>query len=80
MCMFSERLQILLTPQQRTRLTEEAKRRGTSVTALVREAIDKGFGVPEGADRRRAFESITKRSARFFPPDVLDKMIEGRFD
>src|ERR1700736_293743 len=43
-CMLNERLQILIRPDQRRRLEAEARRRGTSVAALVREAVDSRFG------------------------------------
>ncbi len=80
MCMYSERFQILLTPYQRRHLQEEAKRRGTSVTALIREAVDQHLGViPEG-DRKRAYRSIIARQARFVSPDQLDDLVEGRFE
>jgi hypothetical protein len=43
MCMLSERLQILLDADRRERLEREAAARGTSVAAVVREAIDLAF-------------------------------------
>jgi hypothetical protein len=43
MCMLSQRLQVLLDAEQRSRLEQEAEARGTSVAALVREAIDVAF-------------------------------------
>lgn len=52
MHMLSERLQILLDPDRRRRLEEEAASRGTSVAALIREAIDLAF--PSTGDDRRA--------------------------
>lgn len=79
-CMYSERLQILLTQDQRRRLREEAKRRKTSVTALVREAVDEHFGVvPEGS-REQAYQSIVARRSRYVAPDKLDELVEGRFE
>ena len=38
--MFTERLQVLMSKEQRRRLEAEAKRRHSSVGALIREAID----------------------------------------
>jgi len=52
MSMLSHRLQVLIEPAQHERLRREAKRRGTTVGAVVREAID--TAVPDDADRRRA--------------------------
>ena len=43
MSMFSERLQVLIDVDQRERLENEARARGTSVATLVREAIDLTF-------------------------------------
>ena len=77
--MYSERLQILLTPQQRRHLQQEAKRRGTSVTALIREAVNEHFGVVPEGDRGRAYRSIVARHARYLAPDRLDELIEERF-
>lgn len=52
MCMFSERLQILLDPARRRRLEAEAIARGTSIAALIREAIDVAF--PTTSEERKA--------------------------
>ena len=38
--MFSERVQVLMTKAQRRDLETEARERGTSVGALIREAVD----------------------------------------
>ena len=78
--MFSERLQILLTPDQRRRLQQEAKRRNTSITALVREAVDEHFGGVSEEGREQAYLSIVGRRARFVAPDGLDELVEGRFE
>lgn len=78
-CMYSERLQILLTPQQRRHLQQEAKRRGTSVTALIREAVTEHFGVVPEEDRGRAYRSIVARRARYLAPEQLDELVEERF-
>ena len=52
MCMFSERTQVLLSPEQLARLKRIAARDGKSVGAVMREAID-SF-VDRGPDSRRA--------------------------
>jgi hypothetical protein len=51
MSMLNERLQVLIAREQRERLEREAARRGASVAALVREAIDLTF--PPTLSRRR---------------------------
>ena len=52
MSMFSERLQVLVAPEQRERLERAAAARGTSVATIVREAID--LAVPDDPSARRA--------------------------
>jgi hypothetical protein len=78
--MYSERLQILLTSDQRRRLQHESKRRKTSVTALIREAVDEHFGVEPEGSKEQAYRSIVARRSRFVAPDKLDELVEGRFE
>jgi len=52
MCMFSERTQVLLSPQQVEKLKRIAARDGRSVGAIIREAVD--TYVDPGADSRHA--------------------------
>lgn len=57
MCMFSERTQVLLSPQQVERLKRIAARDGRSVGAVIRDAVDSY--VDPGLDaRRRAADRI----------------------
>lgn len=58
MCMFSERFQILISVEQRTRLQQESKARDISIAALVREAIDSRFGHVSREQKIRAAEEI----------------------
>ena len=74
--MLKERLQILLTVEQRRRLEAEAGRRRTSVASLIREAIDARFGAVTAGDRLQAFEEIQAMEGRFLPPDELDRLVE----
>ena len=75
--MFSERLQILVTPDQRRRLEQEARSRGASVGGLIREAIDARFGGVSQEERIRAYEEIASmRGGRDLPPEELDRIIE----
>lgn len=70
----------MLTPQQKRLLQQEAAARGTTVSALIRSAIDKVL-VPLSTDaRQRACKGIVERRVRFIPPSKLDELIEGRFD
>ncbi len=75
--MFTERLQVLLSREQRRRLEAEAKRRRSSVGALIREAIDtRGVGAtPE--ERSRAIAEIKgMRGGRFLSPRALERVVD----
>jgi hypothetical protein len=78
--MLNERLQILIRPDQRRRLEAEARRRGTSVAALVREAVDSRFGPVTRADRIYALEGIAALKGEFLPPDELNRLSERERD
>lgn len=76
MRMLSERLQVLVTPEQRRRLEVEAQRRGSSVGKLIREAVDARFGAVTREDRLRALDGIRASEGRFLPPEDLDRLVE----
>jgi predicted DNA-binding protein len=78
--MLNERLQILLTAEQRRRLDEEARRRGVPVAQLVREAIDRRFPPVNQEDRRRALEEIEALEGQFIAPDELNRIVEEERD
>jgi hypothetical protein len=74
--MLSERLQILVTADQRRRLQREARRRGTSVGSVVRDAVDAQLGGVTPEDRRRAVDEIIAMRGRFlFPEDATPEGI-----
>lgn len=77
MHMFTERLQVLISREQRRRLEAEARRRRTSVGAVIRDAIDVRLG---GASRERRARAVAEIRAmvggRFLPADVLDRVVE----
>ena len=78
MSMLTERLQVLITPQQRRRLVSEAERRGSTIGGLVREAIDSVVGGVSAEERQRAVEEIAgMHSVRFVAPADLDRLIES---
>jgi hypothetical protein len=52
--MYDHRLHFLLTARQRAWLDAEAKRRGTSVSAVVRDIVDSGLRRSGSADEERA--------------------------
>lgn len=74
--MINERLQVLLTPEQRRRLEEESRQQGRSVASLVREAVDARYGTPSRDQRQAAVAAIEAMSGgRFVPPDELNRLI-----
>lgn len=76
MCMYSERLQILVSPEQRRMLEAEARRRGVSVGALIREAVDEHLGIVDRSAREEALERIRGMSGTYAPPDELNRIVE----
>ncbi len=77
LCMLSRPLQVLLTPEQRKRLEAEARRRGVSVGALIREAVDRCLGTPTRSEPQRAVAEIRRMRGRFVPPEELDRLADG---
>jgi predicted DNA-binding protein len=79
MCMFSERTQVLLTPEQASRLKRIARREGRSVGAVIREAVDEYVGGT--FDRRQeALERLFAIGAPVADWEVMKaEIIEGRF-
>jgi len=78
--MLNERLQILVSAEQRLRLEEQARLAGISVGALVREAIDAHVGAPTLADRRRAFTAVTAMRGRYLSPEELEALGDDERD
>ena len=73
--MYSERIQLLVSREQRRRLEQEAKRRGTSVASVIREAVDAQIGRPTREERLAALERIRAiRGGRFLTPDELNRV------
>lgn len=77
MCMLTERLQVLLSRAQRIRLEAEAKRRRTSVGALVREAVDARLHSVPLEKRRRAIAEIKAMSGgRYLTTATLERIVD----
>jgi hypothetical protein len=78
--MLNDRLQILITAEQRRRLESEAHRRGVSIAALIREAIDARYGVVTRTDRLGAVEAIGQLAGGHFlsPSEIEDVVAEER--
>ncbi len=60
--MHSERLQVLVTPEQRGRLERIAARERRSMGAVIREAID-AYTLPRARSRKEALEAILAMNA-----------------
>jgi hypothetical protein len=76
--MFTERLQILVSKEQRLLLEREARRRNASVASIVRDAVEAELGGSSRAARLRAVAAISDlRGAPFLPPDELGREIEA---
>jgi Ribbon-helix-helix protein, copG family len=68
MCVLNHRLQLLLDDERYERLTALARQRGSSVAAVVREAIDRGLPATQ---RRRSAAGKRILAAEPMPVDNL---------
>jgi predicted DNA-binding protein len=75
MCMFSERTQVLLSPEQLARLKRIAARDGKSVGAVIRDAVD-GFIFAEPDIRQRAVQAMLAINAPVDDWEVMKAQIE----
>jgi hypothetical protein len=73
--MLDQRLQILVTSDQRRRLEHEARRRGTSVGRVVRDAVDAQLGGVTQEERRAALEEIRAMRGRYLPPEEINRIV-----
>ena len=80
MHMYTERLQILVTPEERRKLESEAEHRGESVGSLVRKAVDAAYDPVDRDGRRRALGELRAIGERnrgiVLSPDELEALIE----
>jgi predicted DNA-binding protein len=74
MCMFSERTQVLLSPEQLARLKRIAARDGKSVGAVIRDAVD-SFVESEPDRRQRAAQRLLAMNAPVEDWDVMKAQI-----
>jgi len=75
--MLDQRIQVLLSIDQRRRLEAEARRRGVSVGSLIREAVDARFGAVTREDRLRAVREIREmRGGRFLSAEKINRLVE----
>lgn len=76
MRMYNERLQILVSKEQKLLLEQEAKRRGASVASIIREAVDDRLGAVASEDRTAAVSRIAAiQGAPFLPPEEMERAI-----
>jgi predicted DNA-binding protein len=75
MHMYSERTQVLLSPEQLSRLKRLATREGKSVGAVIREAVDAFVGA-EPDQRRQALEALFAMEAPVAGWEVMKAEIE----
>ncbi len=78
--MLKERMQILVSTDQRRRLEREAQRRGTSVASVIRDAVDAQLGAITVEDRRAALDDILGMRGRFASPDELNRIAASEHD
>ena len=74
MCMYSERTQVLLSPEQLARLKRIAARDGRSVGAVIRDAVD-AFVDAEPDARQRAVEELLAMNAPVDDWEVMKEQI-----
>jgi predicted DNA-binding protein len=80
MSMLTERLQVLISVEQRRRLEAEAQRRGSSVATVVREAIDASLTRPTREERIQAVEAIKSMTGKYLPVEEIEAIIEEERD
>ena len=74
MCMFTERTQVLLSPEQLARLKRIAAKDGRSVGSVIREAVDSFIGA-EPDRRQRALENLFALNAPVDDWEVMKAQI-----
>jgi len=76
--MLTERLQVLMSRTQRRRVEAEARRRGMSVGALIREAVDARAQTVPVAQRRSAVDAIRALAGgRYLAPSALERLVDA---
>lgn len=77
--MYSERMQILISPEQRHRLDEEAASRNMAVAAVVREALDEHLGSGDFTRRQAALKRMSSRNLTAVSPEELEDILSERY-
>jgi hypothetical protein len=77
MRMFTERIQILVSKEQRRRLEEAARHRNASVASVIRDAFEAELGAGSPQQRLGAVDAIARmRATPHLPPDELARAID----
>lgn len=76
--MYNERMQILISPEQRRRIEDEAASRNVPLAVVVRGALDEHLGSGDGTKRERAAARILSRDLRSVSPKKLNDMLDER--
>ncbi|MGD0196558.1 MAG: antitoxin [Solirubrobacteraceae bacterium] len=76
MHMLTRRLQILLDEERYRRLADVAADRGVSVAAVVREAVDRGLGQPDGQRRAAGHRLLDAADMPVGEPAELRRELE----
>ncbi|MCB0954954.1 MAG: hypothetical protein R2694_01745 [Ilumatobacteraceae bacterium] len=75
-----QRMQVLITAEQRAWLERESIARGTPCTAIVRDALDAARGVRPAPLRLAAFERLAALPARPAPSwEEMEAAADGRY-
>lgn len=78
--MLDQRMQILVSADQRRRLEQEAQRRSTSVARVIRDAVDAQLGGITVEDRRAAVDRILALRGRFASPEELNRIVDSEHE
>jgi hypothetical protein len=78
--MLKERLQILISTDQRRRLEREARRRGTSIGSVVRDAVDAQLGGVTREERRAAIDEIIAMRGEYASPEEINRIAASEHD
>jgi len=80
MSMYTERLQVLVSADQRRRLEAEAERRGSSVATVVRDAIDASLSQPSREERIRAIDAIKAMKGKHLSVEEIEAIVDEERD
>jgi hypothetical protein len=81
MHMYNERIQLLASKEQRRRWEQEARRRGVSLSRVIREAVDAQLGGTSRKDKIAAAEAIeAMKPGPYIAPEELERLIAEAHD